>query len=120
MSTDTYTNPDLLESDSEMHISIRKFITEMSDEEYNFVPEMTHVSSWNKGIPCSEEHKRMNSEALKGRPKSEETKRKLSESAKGKSFSEETKRKMSEAKKGKPKSEEHKRKMSIAAKRRYA
>ena len=53
--------------------------------------------SWNKGIPCSKEHKRKISEARKGIPLSEETKIKISESKKGRQLSEETKKKMSES-----------------------
>ena len=65
---------------------------------------------WNKGIPCSEEHRKKISEANKGRKCSDETRKKLSESHKGMStwnkglktgpISEETKKKISEANKG--------------------
>lgn len=54
-------------------------------------------SSFNKGKPKSEEHKKKIAEARKGKPKSEETKKKLSEAMKGKPKSEETKQKMREA-----------------------
>ena len=54
--------------------------------------------AWNKGISCSEEHKRKISEAKKGIPLSEEHKSKISEALKGISCSEEHKRKISEAK----------------------
>ena len=70
--------------------------------------------SWNKGIPCSAEHKRKISEANKGHHISEEHKRKISNAQKGKHLSEETKIKISNTLKGvkqKPHSEEQKRKM---------
>ena len=53
--------------------------------------------SWNKGIPCSEEHKSKIGLANKGRKASIETKMKLSEAHKGIKQSEESKRKRSES-----------------------
>ena len=66
----------------------------------NDKPYSLKLSEALKGIPCSEEHRRKISEALKGRtgiPRSEETKRKISESRKGIFHTEEERRKISEA-----------------------
>ena len=55
-------------------------------------------TSWNKGVPHTEETRRKMSEAKKGKtrkPFSEETRRKMSEAHKGKIFTEEHKQKMS-------------------------
>ena len=122
MSTDTYINPYLLESDSELAIGLRKFITEQSDEEYNFVPDKVDDPTLNPmyGLKHTEETKRLMSIALKGRTFSEEAIKRMSEAKKGKTFSEEHKRKMSETRTGVKLSEEHKRSISEAAKLRWA
>lgn len=75
-------------------------------EELIFLTPIEHISLHKAGKgrklgPCSEEHKRRISEALKGKPKSEEHKRHLSEVRKGKPCSEESKKKRSESEKGK-------------------
>lgn len=60
-------------------------------------------SSWNKGVPFSNESKQKMSEAKKGSKHSEETKQKMSKTRKGKKrapFSDSWIRKMSEAKRG--------------------
>ena len=55
---------------------------------------------WNKGIPCSEEQKQIQSKKMKGRPRSDEARAAISRGKMGKKrkpFSEETKKKISEA-----------------------
>ncbi len=78
--------------------------------------------SWNKGIPFSEDRRRMLSEQRKGRPRkphTEETRRKISESNKGKSrppVTDETRQKLSTAFKGREFTPEWRRKISEAKK----
>ena len=69
--------------------NLKEFIANMSEEEYNFEPDGTfHCSSWNKGIPCSEETKKAMSAWQKGKPKSKAHNRNVSEAKKGKKQSE--------------------------------
>ena len=98
------------------------------------------TSSWNKGIPMSEEQKKKLSEAHKGKPSgrkgmklNDEWRKNLSEAHKGKpscrkgvKHSEESRKKMSESLKGRdvwnkgiPMSEEHKRKLGESKKGRH-
>lgn len=58
-------------------------------------------SSWNKGIPATEEHKQKLRLASpkKRNPHSDETKRRIGEKSKGRFFSEESRKKMSESRK---------------------
>lgn len=83
----------------------------------------TGNSSWNKGVPMSEEQKKILSIANTGTIRSEESKQKQSQSTKGIPKSEEHKAKISAANKGnipyskgKPMSEEQKKLISIANK----
>lgn len=85
------------------------------------------ITTWNKGIPHSDETKIKMSEAKKdyvpwnkGVPMSDEAKNKLSVSRSGKSHSEETKKKLAIACSGWHQTEETKKKISDAAKARHA
>ncbi len=69
--------------------------------------------AWNKGIPCSEEQKRKQSEKMKGKPgphgsQTKEHKRKISEKLKGN-----TNGRGNKGKKRKPLSKEHRRNISV-------
>jgi len=80
--------------------------------------------AWNKGIPCSDEQKKLQSEKMKGRKRSEEARAAISRGKTGKKrkpFSEETKQKIAAAARKQwtenpptrgPMSEETKRKIS--------
>jgi len=75
---------------------------------------------WNKGIPCSDEHKlklkKANKGKFKGIPRSVETKQKISATIKGLSKSETHKQKISRALHGRVLSDDTKRKMSESRK----
>ena len=70
-------------------------------EGVDYIPwSRTQIPPWNKGIPCSDEHKRILSEKMKGRKRSKTACEAISRGKLGKKrkpFSEETKRKISEA-----------------------
>ena len=95
--------------------NLKEFIGNMSEEEYNFVPEDydPSIHIW-YGLKHTEETKELMSEAKKGVKNhrfgispSEETRHKQSKVMSGRTYSEEHKRKISEANKGKPKSASH-------------
>lgn len=118
----------LLYVDDRDTLDILETIAICYDKADNYKKNVNHVlggwmssikGGWNKGIPCSEEHKRKTFESLKGRKPwnkgkhlSEKHKRKISENSThgkpnlGRKVSKEVREKMSKAHKGKPHSKE--------------
>ena len=79
-------------------------------------------SPWNKGIPCSKEHKEAISKANKDKKKepfTEEHKRKIGLGNKGKIVSDETRQKIAESRKGTKQSDETRKKKSESMKLKW-
>jgi hypothetical protein len=103
MPNDIYTYVLIDNMDSIFNLIPTPHVEEMSDNELSKIPPTQtnfNIIPWNKGVPWSDEHKKLLSAIHIGKTISSETRKKISRARLGSKHSDETKQILSEKKKG--------------------